>query len=134
MPVFWSMLDSASGILAACTGVTACALRSTCERLHIHACGSNHAGLAVVLHHELTVPVGRLHPSGKLNVHAPVRKIVHCRTHDLQQSLLAMLGRATQSLAASQGAAVVAGKAGERPFDAVSVSERCSASTLVTVP
>ena len=88
----------------------------------------------MVLHHELTVPVGRLHPSGKLNVHAPVRKIVHCRTHDLQQSLLAMLGRATQTLAASQGTAAAAGMAGERPSDAVSVSERWSASTLVTVP
>ena len=36
----------------------------------------------MVLHHELTVPVGRLHHSGKLKVHIPVRKIVHCRTHE----------------------------------------------------
>ena len=87
----------------------------------------------MVLHHELTVPVGRLHPSGKLNVHAPMRKIVHCRTHDLQQSLLAMLGRATQTLAASQGTAAAAGIAGEGPSDAVRVSERCSGSTLVAI-
>ena len=134
MPVFWTMLDLVSGILAACMGVIACAMRSRRKRLHIHACGLQYAGLAVVLHHELTIPVGRLHPSGKLNVHAPVRKIVHCRTHDLQQSLLAMLGRATQALAASQGAAVAAGKAGERPSDAVSLSEKCSASTVMANP
>ena len=116
MPVIQNILILVSG-----TGADTCTLCSACMRLHVHGCGLRHAGLAVVLHHELTVPVGRLHPSGKLNVHAPVRKIVHCRTHDLQQSLLAMLGRATQSIAASQGTAVASGLAEERPFEAVSV-------------
>ncbi len=53
--------------------------------------------MAVILHHELTMPVGRLHASRKCKLHLPLRKVVACRTLDLQQSLLARLGRATQS-------------------------------------
>lgn len=73
-----------------------------------------------MLHHELTVPVGRLHHSGKLKVHVPVRKIVHCRTHDLQQSLMCKLGRATQSFQAAEGPLLVRNVREESPFDVVS--------------
>ena len=78
------------------------------------------AGSNVVLHHELTVPVGRLHHSGKLKVHVPVRKIVHCRTHDLQQSLMCKLGRATQNFQATEGALLVRNVREESPFEVVS--------------
>ena len=74
----------------------------------------------MVLHHELTVPVGRLHHSGKLKVHMPVRKIVHCRTHDLQQSLMCKLGRATQNFQATEGALLVRSIREEAPFEVVS--------------
>ena len=74
----------------------------------------------MVLHHELTIPVGRLHRSGKLKVHMPVRKIVHCRTHDLQQSLMCKLGRATQSAQAREGALLVRNVREEGPCDVVS--------------
>ena len=123
------MLFLVSGILAACMGLSLCIVRSTCKRIYVHARGLQYAGLAVVLHHELTLPVGRLHPSGKLNVHAPVRKIVHCRTHILQQSLLAMLGHATQTFAASQGTPAAAAVTGKRSLEAVSVLWGGSAST-----
>lgn len=83
------------------------------------------SGSAVVLHHELTLPVGRLRSSRKVNVHAPVRKIVHCRTHDLQQSLLAKLGRATQNLQAIQGSGAVMHAIEERPFEVVSANSFC---------
>ena len=76
----------------------------------------------MVLHHELTVPVGRLHHSGKLKVHVPVRKIVHCRTHDLQQSLMCKLGRATQNFQATEGAVLVRNAREESPFEVVSVT------------
>ena len=73
----------------------------------------------MVLHHELTVPVGRLHRSGKLKVHVPVRKIVRCRMHDLQQSLMCKLGRATQNFQATEGALLVRSLGEESPFDVV---------------
>ncbi len=74
----------------------------------------------MVLHHELTVPVGRLHHSGKLKVHIPVRKVVHCRTHELQQSLMCKLGRATQNLSTTEEAIVIREMREENPFEVVS--------------
>ena len=74
----------------------------------------------MILHHELAVPVGRLHASGKCNVHLPLRKIVSCRTCDLQQSLLAKLGRATQSAQAPKGALAAQYDAQESAFEVVS--------------
>ena len=82
-------------------------------------CDFGCAGSDVVLHHELTVPVGRLHRSGKLKVHVPVRKIVRCRTHDLQQSLMCKLGRATQNFQATEGALLVRSLGEESPFEVV---------------
>ena len=73
----------------------------------------------MILHHELTVPVG-LHVSGKCNVHLPLRKIVACRTCDLQQSLLAKLGHATQSAQAPKVALAAQYDAQESPFEVVS--------------
>ena len=50
------------------------------------------AGLAVLLHHELTVPCGFFKKDKKILLHMPARKIVRCRTRELHQSLLVKLG------------------------------------------
>lgn len=50
------------------------------------------AGLAVLLHHELTVPCGFFKKDKKMLLHMPARKIVRCRTRELHQSLLVKLG------------------------------------------